>query len=104
MGSVESEDSQKKIEKQVIRELKILRLCSCPYIVAFYGAFLEDVGINIMMEFMDFGTLESLYQKNGPIPETYVSVFTLQLLQGLIYLYEQHKIVHRGMFTPKPNY
>lgn len=53
--------------------------------------------ISIMMEFMDLGTLESVYQRTGPIPEKCVATITTQLLQGLIYLYDNHKIVHRGI-------
>ena len=52
--------------------------------------------ISIMMEYMDLGTLEHIYQKNGCVPEKAIASITSQLLQGLIYLYEHHKIVHRG--------
>jgi serine/threonine protein kinase len=49
-----------------------------------------------MMEYMDLGTLESIYQKTGPVPEKWVSVIAFQILSGLMYLFEKHKIVHRG--------
>jgi serine/threonine protein kinase len=97
MKSVASDENQDKIEKQIMRELKILRMCRSPYIVTFYGAFMHNEDISIMMEYMDLGTLDSVYQKTGPIPEKCVAKITSQLLQGLIYLYEHHKIVHRGI-------
>ncbi len=91
-----TDENQKTIEKQIIRELKILRQCNSPFIVAFYGAFMNSNDISIMMEYMDLGTLEGIYQKNGAVPEKAVATMASQLLQGLIYLYEHHKIVHRG--------
>jgi mitogen-activated protein kinase kinase len=93
-----NDENKSTLEKRVVRELRILRLCRSPAIVTFYGAFVHDDDINIMMEFMDMGTLEGIYIRNGPICEKAVSVITKQLLEGLIYLYENHKIVHRGMF------
>jgi serine/threonine protein kinase len=96
MKSVAQDENQDKVEKQIMRELKIMRMCKSPYIVTFYGAFMHNDDISIMMEYMDLGTLESVYQKTGPVPERCVGKITSQLLQGLIYLYDHHKIVHRG--------
>jgi mitogen-activated protein kinase kinase len=93
----QTDENKEKMEKMVLRELRIMRLCRSPHIVSFYGAFIHEQDINIMMEFMDMGTLDSLYTKNGPIPEKCVAVITSQLLSGLIYLYDNHKIVHRGI-------
>ncbi|KAI8918061.1 kinase-like domain-containing protein [Entophlyctis helioformis] len=88
---------QERLEKMIMRELRILRLCRSPRVVTFYGAFLEEGDINIMMEFMDIGTLESVYRKVKPIPEQIVTQITLHILEGLIYLYDNHKIVHRDI-------
>jgi mitogen-activated protein kinase kinase len=82
----------------VIRELKILRRCNSPFIVTFYGAFMNKTDLSIMMEFMDLGTMENIYLKNGPVLEKAVATISAQILQGLIYLYEHYKIVHRGIF------
>jgi len=92
-----SDENQATTEKAILRELRILRLCRSPYIVAFYGAFLDDDAISIMMEFMDLGTLEGLYKKHGKIRESAVSIISYQLISGLNYLYENHKIVHRDI-------
>lgn len=92
-----SDENSATIEKQINRELRILRLCRSPFIVKFYGAFMTNDDISIMMEYMDYGTLESLYQKYGPIPVKYISVISSHLLQGLIYLYDNHKVVHRDI-------
>ncbi|KAJ3314839.1 MAP kinase kinase (MEK) [Boothiomyces sp. JEL0838] len=92
-----NDENQEKIEKQIIRELRILRVVQSPYIVSFYGAFLHGEEINIMLEFMDLGALDSIYNRAGPIPEIAVSTICFQILSGLTYLYENHKIVHRDI-------
>lgn len=94
----QTDENHDKIEKQIMRELRIMRLCVHPSIVTFYGAFLEKDELYIMLEFMDKGTLESIYQKNGPTEEKWVGKVAQQILEGLIYLFETHKIVHRGKF------
>ena len=44
------------MRKNIVRELHIMKDCSTPYIVTFYGAFLGDTGDVIMcMEYMDAG-------------------------------------------------
>ncbi|KAH6566508.1 hypothetical protein BASA60_009440 [Batrachochytrium salamandrivorans] len=88
---------QEKLEKQILRELRILRLCRSPRVVTFHGAFLHDGDISIMMEYMDLGTLERIYRKIGVLPEQIIGLVTLQILEGLIYLYDNHKIVHRDI-------
>ena len=48
------------------------------------------------MEYMDTGSLETLYKRGGPIPEVVVGKITISVLKGLIYLFETHRILHRG--------
>ncbi|OAJ42153.1 hypothetical protein BDEG_25650 [Batrachochytrium dendrobatidis JEL423] len=95
--SVFEQCGQDKLEKQILRELRILRLCRSPRVVTFYGAFLDQGDINIMMEYMDMGTLERVYRKTGVLSEPIIAQVTLRILEGLIYLYENHKIVHRDI-------
>jgi mitogen-activated protein kinase kinase len=44
-------------QKQIMRELKTLHDCDSPYIVSYYGCFLLDGDISIVMEYMDCGWL-----------------------------------------------
>lgn len=46
---------------------------------------------------MDLGSLESIYQKYGPIPEPFVAYIAWSILNGLSYLYQNHKIIHRDI-------
>ncbi|RKP00372.1 hypothetical protein CXG81DRAFT_6645, partial [Caulochytrium protostelioides] len=94
---VHDESERDKTEKRLLRELKILRICRCPHVVAFYGAFAYEGDISIVMEYMDLGSLEALYRRIGPIPEPVVAHITIAVLRGLVYLYDAHRIVHRDI-------
>jgi serine/threonine protein kinase len=44
------------VRKRIVRELQIMHECNSPYIVSFFGAFMNDGGDVIMcMEYMDTG-------------------------------------------------
>ncbi|GAA6050856.1 hypothetical protein JCM3770_005741 [Rhodotorula araucariae] len=83
--------------KQILRELQIMHDCASPYIVSFYGAYLQDPHICMCMEFMDKGSLDNIYKKVGPIPEPVLGKIALAVVCGLTYLYEVHKIMHRDV-------
>lgn len=95
--NISDPEDEKKVRVQIMRELKILRVCRSPTVVSFYGAFLNEQDIYIMMEYMNFGSLEHI-SKKGPIPEPVVATIGSSIIQGLTYLYQNHKIVHRGIY------
>ena len=70
--------------------------CHSKYIISFWGAFLADPNICICMEFMDKGSLDGIYKKIGPIDIDVVRQVALAVLEGLTYLYDVHRIIHRG--------
>lgn len=72
--------------------------CHSKYIISFYGAFLSDPNICICMEFMDKGSLDGIYKKIGAINIEVVAFVALAVLEGLTYLYDVHRIIHRGMW------
>ena len=41
-----------KVREQIIRELKVLHECNSPQIVGFFGSYVFDMEINVLMEFM----------------------------------------------------
>jgi len=85
------------VRKQILRELQILHDCNNPYIVGFYGSYINEGDLFICMEYMDLGSLDSIYRKIGPIEEPILADITLSVLRGLIYLHETHKIIHRDI-------
>ncbi len=40
------------VRAQIVRELKVLHECNSPQIIAFYGSYVSDMEINILMEYM----------------------------------------------------
>lgn len=85
------------IQKQIMRELKVLHDCSSPYIVGFYGAFSSDGEISICMENMDAGSLDLVMKKAIRIPERILGKVSKAVVLGLQYLRKTHKIIHRDV-------
>ena len=48
------------------------------------------------MEYMDKGSLDGIYKKIGAIEIDIVAQVALSVLEGLTYLYDVHRIIHRG--------
>jgi mitogen-activated protein kinase kinase len=90
-------DAKPSVRKQILRELHIMHDCHSGHIVSFYGAFLSDPNICICMEFMDKGSLDGIYKRIGPIDIEVVAKVAHAVLEGLTYLYDVHRIIHRGM-------
>ncbi|KAG6885642.1 hypothetical protein C0993_011776 [Termitomyces sp. T159_Od127] len=89
-------DAKPSVRKQILRELQILHDCKSKNIISFFGAFLSDPNICICMEYMDKGSLDGIYKKIGPIDIDVVGQVALAVLEGLTYLYDVHRIIHRG--------
>ncbi|TDL23505.1 Pkinase-domain-containing protein [Rickenella mellea] len=90
-------DAKPSVQKQILRELQVMHDCHSDYIISFYGAFLADSNICICMEFMDKGSLDRIYKKNGPIDIDIVGKVALAALEGITYLYDVHRIIHRDI-------
>lgn len=89
-------DAKPSVRKQILRELHIMHDCHSPYIVTSWGSYLAEPNICICMEFMDKGSLDGIYKKIGPIDIDVVRQVALAVLEGLTYLYDVHRIIHRG--------
>jgi len=89
-------DAKPSVRKQILRELQIMHDCHSDHIISFHGAFVSDPNICICMEFMDRGSLDGIYKKNGAIDIGIVGKISLAVLEGLTYLYDVHRIIHRG--------
>lgn len=70
--------------------------CNSRFIIECYGSYLADPNICICMQFMDRGSFESIYKKIGPIQIEVVARVAMSVLEGLTYLYDVHRIIHRG--------
>ncbi|KAH9819922.1 kinase-like domain-containing protein [Melampsora americana] len=90
-------DAKPSVRRQILRELQIMHDCRSPFIVSFYGAYLQDPHICMCMEHMDKGSLDNIYKKSGPIPEPILGKITVAVVSGLNYLYDAHRIIHRDV-------
>jgi serine/threonine protein kinase len=73
-----------------------MKTCRSPYIVSFFGAHFSDGDVMLLMEFMDLGSLDSIYRKFGCIEQDVAVQIIFNSLKGLDYLWSEKKIVHRG--------
>jgi mitogen-activated protein kinase kinase len=49
-------EAKREVRKRIVRELQIMFDCNSPYIVGFYGAFMNDsADVTMCMEYMDVG-------------------------------------------------
>lgn len=90
-------ETSPKMRKQIARELHIMHDCESEYIVGYYGGFVTESAVVICMEYMDCGSLDRILHKYGPIHESVIGKITLAVLNGLTYLYDSHRIVHRDV-------
>lgn len=94
MKEVKLELDQAKFA-QIIMELDILHKCASPYIVDFFGAFFVEGAVYECIEYMDGGSLDKVYA--GGVDEPYLSVITDNVVRGLMFLKEEHSIIHRDV-------
>jgi mitogen-activated protein kinase kinase len=96
IASVSEEETEEQF-KQIQRELRILRKCHSEHVVTFFGAFLEEDKLHIMLEWMDLGSLDKILLSQGPIPEKDVVLVATQLLKGLAYIHDDLHVMHRDI-------
>jgi len=90
-------DLKPKQREQIVRELKIMHECNSSYVVGFFGSFHHNSEINVLMEYMDVGSLEGVINRVNRIPEDVCAHIIHRGLSGLQYLKEEHKIIHRDV-------
>ncbi|KAK4540158.1 hypothetical protein LTR36_009744 [Oleoguttula mirabilis] len=91
-------EAKKEVRKRIVRELQIMHECNSPYIVSFYGAFMNESGdVTMCMEYMDGGSMDSISKNFGPVRVDILGKIAEAVLGGLKYLYLAHKIMHRDI-------
>ncbi|CCG83694.1 protein of unknown function [Taphrina deformans PYCC 5710] len=90
-------EAKAEARKRILRELQIMHDCNSPYIVGFYGAYINDNDIHVCMEHMDCGSLDSILAKKGKVPLDVLGKITYSVIEGLTYLYDIHRIIHRDV-------
>ncbi|KAK4744500.1 hypothetical protein SAY87_010812 [Trapa incisa] len=88
----ESEDDIEDIQK----EISVLSQCRSPYITAYYGSYLHQTKLWIIMEYMAGGSVADLLQSGQPLDEMSIACIVRDLLHAIEYLHNEGKI-HRDI-------
>uniref|UniRef100_A0A5G2RBJ6 Mitogen-activated protein kinase kinase kinase 19 n=2 Tax=Sus scrofa TaxID=9823 RepID=A0A5G2RBJ6_PIG len=82
--------------RKLQEEVDLLKALKHINIVAYLGTCLEENIVSIFMEFVPGGSISSIINRFGPLPETVFCKYTKQILQGVAYLHE-NCVVHRDI-------
>jgi serine/threonine protein kinase len=78
------------------REIDLLKLLKNPYIVEYHESFNTRDTLFIVMEFVENGSLSMIIKKFGRLQESLVTIYMVQILEGLTFLHEQG-VIHRDI-------
>lgn len=78
---------------ELMQEVELLESLSHPNIVQYIGFIRESNYLNIILEYVENGSLYSILKTFGPLAERLAVNYVVQILQGLHYLHER-KVVH----------
>ncbi|KAL9272833.1 Serine/threonine-protein kinase svkA-like protein [Drosera capensis] len=88
----ESEDDIEDIQK----EISVLSACRSPYITEYYGSYVNQTKLWIIMEYMAGGSVADLLQSGQPLDEASIACILRDLLHAIDYLHSEGKI-HRDI-------
>ncbi|TNJ26885.1 Kinase, STE STE11 [Giardia muris] len=90
----------KTLEREFLRdamtEINLMSELSHENIVRYLGCFVEQQGLYIVLELVDFGSLKSLLRQYMELSEKFIASCVCQILRGLEYLHGQG-IVHKDI-------
>lgn len=88
----EAEDEVEDIQK----EISVLSQCRSPYITEYYGSYLHQTKLYIVMEYMAGGSVSDLLETGPPLDEGSIACILRDLLHAIEYLHTEGKI-HRDI-------
>lgn len=77
-------------------EITLLKKLSHPNIVEFKDYIKTKNHINIILEYLEGGSLGSALKTSGPLPEYLINQLVKQILEGLSYIHSKN-IIHRDI-------
>ena len=69
--------TDQKLKKNILIELKCLHECDSDYIVRSYGAFIKDGNVHMALEYMDAGSLAGVIKEVKQVPEPIIGLMTV---------------------------
>ncbi|KAH6612750.1 kinase-like domain-containing protein [Boeremia exigua] len=91
---IDVENAEDEVE-DIMGEIMILSNMHSPYVTKYYGSYLHGSDLWIVMEYCGGGSCADL-MKPGPLSEVEIAIMLRELLLGLTYLHEDHKL-HRDI-------
>lgn len=92
---IDLEESEDEIE-DIQKEISVLSQCRSPYITEYYGSYLNQTKLWIIMEYMAGGSVADLLQSGPPLDEMSIACISRDLLHAIEYLHNEGKI-HRDI-------
>ncbi|KAI3803492.1 hypothetical protein L1987_31644 [Smallanthus sonchifolius] len=92
---IDLEESEDEIE-DIQKEIAVLQQCRSQYITEYYGSYLHQTKLWIIMEYMAGGSVADLIQPNQPLDEISIACILRDLLHAVEYLHTEGKI-HRDI-------
>lgn len=80
----------------IMQEIDLLKNLNHANIVKYHGFVKTTDNLYIILEYCENGSLHSICKNFGKFPENLVSLYTSQVLQGLLFLHEQG-VIHRDI-------
>ncbi|KAH8925106.1 Pkinase-domain-containing protein, partial [Atractiella rhizophila] len=91
---IDLENAEDEIE-DIQQEIAILGMLDSPWVTKYYGSFLKDTTLWIIIEYCSGGSCSDL-MKPGVFKEDYIAIILRELLKGLDYLHSEGKL-HRDI-------
>ncbi|KAI8809735.1 kinase-like domain-containing protein [Cladochytrium replicatum] len=79
---------------ELMREVELLKSLSHPYIVQYRDFIQADDYLNIILEWVEHGSLQKIIKTYGALVERHAASYVAKLLEGLVYLHEQNVVHH----------
>nr|CCC89691.1 putative protein kinase [Trypanosoma congolense IL3000] len=83
--------------RSILHEISLMERLAHPNLVTYYGARRSAAGVEIIMEYVNGGSLDSLIRRQGCLRESVVRSYARDLLEGLSYLHNTARICHRDV-------
>ncbi|XP_036417781.1 mitogen-activated protein kinase kinase kinase 19 [Colossoma macropomum] len=93
---ISTSETAEKEYNRLEREVDLLKNLHHPNIVGFLGTALTDNIISIFMEYVPGGSIFSVLNRFGPLPEKVFALYTRQILEGVAYLHD-NRVIHRDL-------